>query len=59
MEGHIQEKLKPCERELTLLGEIPGADGALAAVIIAELGVDIGVFPKTFDSSLSAVTKFS
>jgi transposase len=44
LEQCIQEKLKPYEPQLTLLQEIPGVDWTLAAVIIAELGVDMSVF---------------
>jgi transposase len=40
----IQEKLKPYVAQLTLLDEIPGVDGTLAAGIIAEMGVDMSVF---------------
>jgi transposase len=40
----IQEKLKPYAKQLALLQEIPGIDWTLAAVIIAELGVDMNVF---------------
>src|SRR3989441_403238 len=40
----IQEKLKPYARQLALLDEIPGVDWTVAAVIIAELGVDMSVF---------------
>jgi transposase len=51
LERHIQEKLKPYEKELALLREIPGVDGTLAAVIIAELGVDMSVFPTSSDAA--------
>jgi transposase len=44
LEKRIQEKLKPYEAQLSLLREIPGVDWTLAAVIIAELGVDMKVF---------------
>ncbi len=44
LEHRLQEKLKPYEAQLTLLDEIPGVDWTLAAVIIAELGVDMSVF---------------
>ena len=44
LEQRIQEKLKPYEEQLTLLDAIPGVDWTLAAVIIAELGVDMSVF---------------
>jgi len=45
LERRIQEKLNPYVAQLTLLQEIPGVDWTLAAVIIAELGVDMSVFP--------------
>lgn len=51
LEQHIQEKLKPYQRELALLQEIPGVDWRLAAVIIAELGVDMSVFPTASDAA--------
>jgi transposase len=44
LERCIQEKLNPYAAQLTLLQEIPGVDWTLAAVIIAELGVDMSVF---------------
>jgi transposase len=44
LEAKIQEKLKPYRPQLELLTEIPGVDWTLAAVIIAELGVDMKVF---------------
>jgi len=44
VEARIREKLQPYQKELELLTEIPGVDWTLAAVIIAELGVDMNVF---------------
>jgi len=44
LEQRLQEKLKPYATQLALLDEIPGVDWTLAAVIIAELGVDMSVF---------------
>ncbi|HEX2713474.1 MAG TPA: IS110 family transposase [Candidatus Acidoferrales bacterium] len=44
LEYRIQEKLQPYAAEATLLDEIPGVDETLAAAIIAEMGVDMGVF---------------
>jgi transposase len=44
LEQRIQEKLKPYAHPLALLQEIPGVDWTLAAVVIAELGVDMSVF---------------
>lgn len=46
LEQRIQQKLKPYATQLALLQEIPGVDLTLAAVIIAELGVDMTVFPS-------------
>src|SRR5262249_31584625 len=40
----MQQKLEPYTAQLALLDEIPGVDWTLAAVIIAELGVDMSVF---------------
>jgi transposase len=44
LEQRIQQKLEPYAAQLALLQEIPGIDRALAAVIIAELGVDMSPF---------------
>jgi transposase len=44
LEKRIQQKLEPYTVQLSLLREIPGVDWTLAAVIIAELGVDMSVF---------------
>jgi transposase len=44
LEQRIQQKLKPYAVQLDLLQDIPGVDWTLAAVIIAELGVDMSVF---------------
>jgi transposase len=44
LEQRIQDKLKPYATPVALLDEIPGVDWTLAAVIIAELGVDMSVF---------------
>jgi transposase len=44
LEQRLQEKLEPYATQLALLDEIPGVDWTLAAVIIAELGVDMTVF---------------
>jgi len=44
LQQHIQQKLQPYPAKLALLDEIPGVDCILAAVIIAELGVDMSVF---------------
>lgn len=44
LDARIQEKLKPYQQQVELLREIPGVDWILAAVIVAELGVDMKVF---------------
>jgi len=44
LEQRIQEKLQPYAAQLALLQQIPGVERTLAAVIIAELGVDMTVF---------------
>jgi transposase len=44
LEEQIQQKLEPYAAQMALLDEIPGVNRGLAAVIIAELGVDMKVF---------------
>ena len=44
LEQRIFEKLQPYAPQHTLLREIPGVDRILAAVIIAELGINMSVF---------------
>jgi transposase len=44
LEQRIEDQLKPYAAQLALLQEIPGVDWTLAAVIIAELGVDMSEF---------------
>jgi transposase len=44
LEQRIQQQLQPYAAQLALLREIPGVDLTLAAIIIAELGVDMTVF---------------
>lgn len=44
LEKRIQQKLQPYAAQITLLQQIPGVDSTLAAVIVAELGVDMNVF---------------
>jgi transposase len=51
LEQRIEEKLKPYEAQLTLLDEIPGVDWAVAAAIIAELGVDMTVFQNVLQAA--------
>jgi transposase len=53
LEQRIQEKLEPYTAQLALLDEIPGVDWTLAAVIIAELGVDMSLFQNVSQLSLS------
>jgi transposase len=45
LDAKIGERLKPYQKQVQLLQQIPGIQRALAAVIIAELGVDMTVFP--------------
>jgi transposase len=52
LEQHIQEKLKPSAAELTLLDEIPGVDGTLAAGIIAEMGGGDECLQKRFSAGI-------
>jgi transposase len=44
LDQRIAEKLEPYQVQVQLLRGIPGIDQALAAVIIAELGIDMTVF---------------
>jgi transposase len=44
LEQRIQPEARAYAPQLALLQEIPGVDRTLAAVIIAELGVDMSVF---------------
>jgi len=44
LEQRIRQRIEPYAAQLALLDEIPGVDWILAAVIIAELGVDMSVF---------------
>jgi transposase len=45
LDERIDEKLLPYEKQHKLLIQIPGVDRIGAAVIIAELGIDMTVFP--------------
>lgn len=45
LDATIAERLKPYQRELELLCQIPGVDVSLASVMLAELGPDMSVFP--------------
>lgn len=51
LETEINAKLKPYEEQLARLITIPGVDRTAAAVIIAELGVDMTVFPTAGHAS--------
>lgn len=44
LDQRIAEKLVPYQAEMALLMQIPGVDCVVAAVLIAELGVDMSVF---------------
>jgi transposase len=44
LDAAIDERLKPYEKQVGLLCQIPGVERTLAAVIIAEVGVDMKVF---------------
>jgi hypothetical protein len=44
LEPRILQKLEPDATQRALLQEIPGVNWTLAAVIIAELGIDMSVF---------------
>jgi transposase len=46
LDGRIDEKLEPYREQHTRLMQIPGIDRVGAAVLIAELGVDMSVFPS-------------
>lgn len=46
LESRIQQKLQPYQKQYEQLQQIPGIDAVLAAVILAELGVDMSVFPS-------------
>lgn len=46
LEARIQQRLQPYQKQFDLLKQIPGVDATIAAVIIAEMGVDMGVFPS-------------
>lgn len=44
LERRIDERLKPYRAEMALLMQIPGVDRVNAAVVIAEIGIDMTVF---------------
>ena len=45
VDAHLETMLAPYKEQQTLLDEIPGVDVITAAKIIAEMGVDMSVFP--------------
>jgi transposase len=45
LDGRIDEKLEPYKEQRDRLMKIPGVDRIGAAVIIAEMGIDMSVFP--------------
>lgn len=45
LDERIAEQLKPYAHQMRLLRQIPGVSDTLAAVIVAEIGVDMSVFP--------------
>jgi hypothetical protein len=47
----INERLEPYRMPHALLMQIPGVDWLVAAVIIAEIGVDMGVFLSVYHLS--------
>jgi len=44
LDQYIAVKLAPYDTEMALLKQIPGVDWVVAAVLIAEIGVDMSVF---------------
>lgn len=46
LDKHIDEKLEPYREQQELLITIPGVNWHIAAVLIAEIGVDMTVFPS-------------
>jgi transposase len=48
LDGRIEEKLEPYRAPHTLLMQIPGVDWVVAAVLIAEIGVDMSVFLSVY-----------
>ena len=52
----INERLEPYRAPHALLMQIPGVDWLVAAVLIAEIGVDMSVFLSVYHLSASAIT---
>lgn len=48
LDQRIAEKLAPYDSEMALLMQIPGIDWVVAAVLIAEIGIDMSVFISVF-----------
>jgi transposase len=46
LDHHIEQRMAPYRAQVDLLSQIPGIDRTLAASIIAELGIDMSVFPS-------------
>jgi transposase len=46
LDRHIEQHLAPYAGQMALLCKIPGIDWVVAATIIAEIGVDMSVFPS-------------
>jgi len=46
LDQRISERLAPYARQMALLMTIPGIDWVVAATVIAEIGVDMSVFPS-------------
>jgi transposase len=51
LELRIDEQLEPYRAQHTLLMQIPGVDWVVAAVLIAEIGVDMSVFVSVYHLS--------
>lgn len=46
VEDHINQHLQPYREQVTLLKTLPGVNDTAAAIIIAEMGTDMSVFPS-------------
>jgi transposase len=51
LEERIAQRLEPYQEQFVRLQQIPGVDATVAAVIIAELGVDMNVFPSASEAA--------
>ena len=45
LDGEIAARLEPYAQQMALLATVPGIDWVVAATIIAEIGVDLSMFP--------------